>query len=111
MSRMSRVVRRSSVLCESLEARQLLSAGGSATLSGGILTVEGTRFADEIVVKQYKGNNGKMRIRVTNHGELLGTFFGRAVTGVQVSGGAGADTLRAAPAGSKLSFPTGQPVY
>jgi Ca2+-binding RTX toxin-like protein len=79
------------VSCESLEGRQMLSA--SATLEGNILTVQGTPRADQIMVFQYAGKGGKMRLDVQRFGRSLGTFPQSSVKGVRMIGGDGDDRL------------------
>ena len=73
-------------LCESLEDRKLLSA----TLSGGILTVVGTRHSDSITVS--RGGRGGAFVYVGVDG-VSSRFSSRAVRQLSVSGGRGADDI------------------
>jgi len=78
-----------------LEGRRLLSGVGAATLTSGVLTVEGTRRDDAIVISLYAGKGGKATFNVTNHGDSLGIFRSKGVTRIEVLGGLGNDAISA----------------
>jgi Ca2+-binding RTX toxin-like protein len=77
------------VVVESLEARQHLSV----TLTDGLLTVEGTRRADVIVLSRYFGHGGVLRLSVYNNGQEIANLRARDVHGIALFGGLGDDVL------------------
>jgi Ca2+-binding RTX toxin-like protein len=63
---------------------------GTATVDNGVLTIEGTADADTIsVTLNAKGTNAKVDL----NGASLGKFALTELTGIAISGGAGADML------------------
>ena len=70
--------------CEQLEDRSL-TAGLTATLTNGVLTVAGTSDADSIVLKQASG-----LVSITG---VSGTFAAASIQSVVVNGGAGNDVV------------------
>jgi Ca2+-binding RTX toxin-like protein len=86
----------SSAPIESLEPRQLLAATGSAALdAAGLLRVEGTRSADEIVVSRYLGKGDVLRLQVHVNGRELANVRQRDVNGIRILGGLGNDRIKA----------------
>jgi hypothetical protein len=80
-----------SILCEALERRQLLSA--AATLNDGVLTVEGTRRDDVLLVTLYTGKGGRPTLSVSDHGNEIGIFRSKGVRRIMMLGGTGNDIL------------------
>ena len=85
---MMRERNRSSFVIESLENRCLLSASVDAN---GLLTVEGTKKADTIVVSLNPNDN--TMLDVTVNGTVEGTFLGADITGLVINGGNGNDSI------------------
>jgi hypothetical protein len=81
-----------SIFCEALEGRQLLSA--AATLADGVLTVEGTRRDDVLLVTLYTGKRGRPTLSVSDHGNQIGIFRSKGVRRIMMLGGLGNDVLQ-----------------
>ncbi|MDB5318520.1 MAG: Hemolysin-type calcium-binding region [Phycisphaerales bacterium] len=79
------------VSCESLEPRQLLTA--AATLADGILTVEGTRRDDVLLVTLYTGKGARPTFSVTNNGDEFAIFRTKGISRIKMLGGTGSDVL------------------
>jgi Ca2+-binding RTX toxin-like protein len=78
--------------CQSLEPRQLLTA--AATLdAAGILTVEGTRRDDALVVTLYTGKGGRLTLSITNNGDEFAIFRSKGISRIKMLGGLGDDVL------------------
>jgi Ca2+-binding RTX toxin-like protein len=79
---------------EVCEERRLLSAGHAVTTASivdNVLTVNGTRHSDDIMVAPNAGDATKLD--VTDHGTLVGTFDSTGLTGIVIFGGNGEDRL------------------
>ena len=76
--------------CESLEPRQLLTA---ASLASGVLTVEGTRRDDALVVTLYTGKGGRPTLSITNNGDEFAIFRTKGISRIKMLGGLGNDVL------------------
>src|SRR5258706_12829955 len=83
-----------SILCEAMEGRQLLSA--AATLTDGVLTVEGTRRDDVLLVTLYTGKGGRPTLSVSDHGNEIGIFPSKGVRRIKMLGGLDTETLEVA---------------
>jgi Ca2+-binding RTX toxin-like protein len=80
------------ISCESLEPRRLLTA--AATLdAAGLLTVEGTRRDDVLLVTLYTGKGGRPTLSITNNGDEFAIFRTRGITRIKMLGGLGNDVL------------------
>jgi Ca2+-binding RTX toxin-like protein len=92
--------------CEPLEPRQLLSAGSAALGDDGLLTVEGTRRADEIVVRRgYIRSAEGPRMIVEVNGRKVGSYKLSLVEEVRVSGGRGDDRIHLVGMSANLDRP------
>jgi hypothetical protein len=79
---------------EACEERRLLSHGHAVTTASivdNVLTVNGTRHSDDIMVAPNAGDSTKLD--VTDHGALIGTFDSTGLTGIVIFGGNGEDRL------------------
>ncbi|HEY7119786.1 MAG TPA: calcium-binding protein [Tepidisphaeraceae bacterium] len=86
-----------SAICEPLESRRLLSATAAAafaTLDHGLLSVEGSRHNDIILLDRHVGKNDRMWIDVSRNGRLIGSFHANQVAVIRVLGGEGDDVVR-----------------
>lgn len=78
-------------LVEAIEPRLMLSAGGSAALTEGVVVVQGTRRSDSIVVALDGADSAKLDVTV--NGKQVGQFTLTDVMGVKVFGGNGNDRV------------------
>ena len=69
---------------EALEGRQLLAANLTATLSGGVLKVEGTEAADTIVLRQRNGAISIDNIRIKYGSALYSSISQSLVNSIEV---------------------------
>ena len=78
--------------CQSLEPRQLLTA--AATLdAAGLLTIEGTRRNDALLVTLYTGKGGRPTLSITNNGDEFAIFRTKGISRIKMLGGLGDDVL------------------
>lgn len=81
-------------IMEACEERRMLSHGHAvvtASVADNVLTVNGTRHSDDIMVAPNAGDATKLD--VTDHGALIGTFDATGLTGIVIFGGNGEDRL------------------
>jgi hypothetical protein len=85
-----------------LEDRRLLSA--APAIVDGVLSVEGTEDADQIVVSLNTSDPlvTKLDVKVN---DVVSSFDLAAVTGIRISGGNGADTIKIDEANGPISLP------
>src|SRR5687768_6967254 len=84
---------------QNLESRRLLSAA----VVDGVLTVEGTDAADQIVVSLNTVDPLVTKLDVTLNG-VVSSFDLSAVTGISVSGGDGDDVITISEAGGAVNL-------
>jgi hypothetical protein len=89
--------RRGSLPAETLEVRMLPAATLTASLSKGVLTVEGTANNDVIVVHQNNGIAGSYmsidNCNINVNGKLVSTVGSSSVTSIQINGLQGDDFI------------------
>lgn len=91
------------ISCESLEPRRLLTA--AATLdAAGLLTVEGTRRDDVLLVTLYTGKGGRPTLSITNNGDEFAIFRTKGITRVKMLGGLGDDVLEVHGQGTSVQI-------
>jgi RTX calcium-binding nonapeptide repeat (4 copies) len=78
---------------EGLEDRALMAAALTATLSGGLLRVEGTDRADRIIVREQNGRIWVDNAKITYNGLRYGWAYAGAVTRVEVRALGGDDRI------------------
>jgi Ca2+-binding RTX toxin-like protein len=88
-------VRKVAAVVETLEARQLLSAGGHSVLTPkGQLRVTGSRKDDIIMVGRKAGDTGKLEVYVNDPTAPRATFeLARITGGIVIAGGNGSDQI------------------
>ncbi|MFM7059501.1 MAG: C2 family cysteine protease [Planctomycetota bacterium] len=80
-------------LTEAMEVRQVLAANITATLSGGVLRIEGTDKNDKICVMQSDGDSRNVSVGAVPGGCEYGTFSGSRVNRIEILGLGGDDRI------------------
>ena len=83
-----------SLAVESLETRQLMAASLTASISKGVLKVEGTKNADVIKVLQTNGNISVSGLKISDGGKNVDNVAATRVSRIEVYGLEGDDNIR-----------------
>ena len=88
--------RKTTTICQSTEAmevRQVLAANISASLNGGVLSIEGTDKNDTICVLQSDGASRNILVGSVPGGKNYGSFAGSSVSRIEIRGLSGDDRI------------------
>ncbi len=90
-----------SVPSEVLEQRAVMTANVIASLSDGVLTVEGTDRNDRIIVQQVDGQLSIQGVRINVDGKLVDSVSASDVQGIEINGQKGNDLIQFRESGGR----------